>query len=1058
MQLHLSLLGPPQIELNGKPLRLPSRKAQALLFYLAVTGRAHPRERLAGLLWGGLPQEKAQRNLRVALSKLRRDLDAYLLADRQSLAFNFDCPHRLDVAQFQAACQEQQRRAAALYRGDFLEGFQVRNAPEFEEWVWLTRERLQQDLLQTLRALAAEAAEHADYATAIGDLRRILHIDPWREEAHRELMRLLALNGQRGQALAQFEQCRRILEEEFNVEPGPRTLALHKQIQSGTVPGSGVLPGPEAPAPPHNLPAPTTSFVGREKALEQIAQLLVDPACRLLTLFGPGGVGKTRLALQAARAALPHFAGGVFLVRLDAVSGPVQLLTAVADALGLPASGRRDRQQQLLDYLRARQLLLVLDNFEHLREEATRLVDILQQAPQVKLLVTSRATLNLYEEVLFEVPGLALPPPEETDPETLSQYSAVALFLQRARQTSLSFTLDDHAAHVARICRLLHGLPLGIELAAAWVRALPCADIAARIADNLHALETRLHNVPQRQRSLRAVFDHSWQLLTPAERRHLRRLAVFRGGFTARAAAAITGAGRRALAALRDKALLRLETHRREAHSRYELHPLVLQFARERLAAAPQEQAATRAAHSRFYATQLQDMEKEWRGPRQAELLDAIQQEIDNCRAGWQWALGQPDLLSGYVQPLLTYYLLRGSFQEGETAAAAALDVVGPDRPVLSARLQAWRGWFAHAQGRNEEAESRLQQAVSDLHPCRAPSAGDRDDERATALGRAHSWLGFVRYTLGDYEQSARDLREALVWLRAAGDRAGQAEALLSLGVTLHQQGQEQGAAHVEQSLALFEQQEDHMGMARALNWLGNLSNGAGDYDRAQTCYERSLALNRDIGHDWPAASSLVNLAVIAKRRAQYERSQELSRESLALFRKLGARRGVASVLNNLGDVARLQAQYEKARALYEESLAIRRDIGEQFGVAVSLQNLGLVANALHEPQAARRVFHEALEIAAALGADYLTLHILSGVAAHLAQQGQHHLIGPLLHLSLKHPAAAAQGREEAARLLQQLQDCPLPPDDAPLPDLQSTVAATIAALKSTQSPQRPNL
>ena len=314
-------------------------------------------------------------------------------------------------------------------------------------------------------------------------------------------------------------------------------------------PSSGVADSAPPAGPDWNLPAPATRLVGREAELAALAQLLDDPTCRLLSLVGPGGIGKTRLAIEAACDLWQRFADGVFFASLAGTSSSEFMVPAIAQAVALNFAGPADPRVQLANYLRNKQVLLLLDNLEHLLEGVDLLVEMLEETPGVKLLVTSRERLELQAEWVFEVQGL--PVPAEDEVERLEKYSAVQLFLQRTRQAQVAFELStEDRAHVARICRLVEGMPLAIELAAAWVPVLSCAEIADEIARSIDFLTTTMRDVPERQRSIRAVFDHSWHLLSEEEQQVLRPMSIFRGGFTRQAAEAVAGAGLPLLSAL----------------------------------------------------------------------------------------------------------------------------------------------------------------------------------------------------------------------------------------------------------------------------------------------------------------------------------------------------------------------------------------------------------------------------------------------------------------------------------------------------------------------------
>jgi predicted ATPase/DNA-binding SARP family transcriptional activator len=647
--LSLRLLGTPQAARDGVPLTgYISAKAQALLYYLAVTGRPHSRESLAGLLWSDMPEAQAGKNLRNVLSNLRGLAGGNLLITRQDVAFDRASPHSLDVSLFLTALAEAAGRdlgalhhAVELYQGDFLEGFYPGEAQAFEEWVLGQRGLLKGHVLQALHTLVVRHLEREEYAAGIDYANRLLALEPWREETHRHLMVLLARSRQRSAALAQYETCRRVLARELSVEPMPETTALYEQLKSAAAP------------PPHNLPPQPTAFVGRAAELAEIARYLNDPGDQLLTLVGSGGIGKTRLALQAAaRCVEPEssyearFANGVFLIPLAGVAASAQgeaepsLMAAMADALHFDFQGPVHPQAQLLSYLRDKRMLLVLDNFEHLVAEARQLGDILRLAPGIKLLVTSRARLNLREECLLEVVGLDYPAeavPPGADPA--ADFSAIALFVQQARRVRPGFSIssEDWPA-VVRICQLAEGVPLAIELAASWLRVLSCGEILAELEKGLDFLTSSLQNIAERHRSLRAVFDHSWALLPADEQALFRRLSVFRGGFQREAAAQVVEASLPLLAGLADKSLVR-----RSAAGRYEVHELLRQYAEEQLRAAAAEFTQVHDQHCRYYAALLAQYGPQLQG-NNTEIeaaLAALSLERENVRAAWNWAVEQ---------------------------------------------------------------------------------------------------------------------------------------------------------------------------------------------------------------------------------------------------------------------------------------------------------------------------------------------------------------------------------------------------------------------------------
>lgn len=643
--LTLKLLGTPQITLDGSPVvGFISAKTEALLIYLAVNSHPHTRNALAGLLWGEMPQAQAAKNLRNALSNLRALVGPYLLITHDEVSFNRDSPYYLDIESFQSALGGDLAKkdlatlhsGVELYQGDFVEGFYVGDALAMEEWLAARRSILNSLMVQALQTLVVKHLEREEYAAGIDYANRLLAIEPWREETHRHLMLLLTRSRQRSAALAQYDTCRQVLAAELGVEPMPETTALYERIKAVGV------------APPHNLPPQLTPIIGRDAELAEIASFMNNPFAQLLTLIGSGGIGKTRLALQAAaRCAEPEtnveqrFSDGIFFVPLtgdapgqgDAVSP--SLLNTLGDAFKLDLKGPVHPQAQLLNYLRDKDMLLLLDNFDHLVSEARQLADLVRLAPCVKLLVTSRVRLNLQEEWLLEVKGLDFPMTDAVDAESALGYSAVKLFIQQARRVRPRFTLGEAEAHdVVRICQLVEGVPLGIELAASWLRVLSCAEIVSEIEKSVDFLTSTLQDVPVRHRSVRAVFDYSWNLLAPAEQAAFRRLSVFRGGFQREAAAKVVGVSLSLLAGLVDKSLFR-----RNAAGRYEPHDLLRQFAEEKLQADPQEYVEIHNRHCQYFAQLLMEHQPQLQDESTPQLLTALDAERENVRAAWNWAV-----------------------------------------------------------------------------------------------------------------------------------------------------------------------------------------------------------------------------------------------------------------------------------------------------------------------------------------------------------------------------------------------------------------------------------
>jgi predicted ATPase/transcriptional regulator with XRE-family HTH domain len=780
---------------------------------------------------------------------------------------------------------------------------------------------------------------------------------------------------------------------------------------------------------PTNLPPQPTRFVGREAELALIAAQLRNPACRLLTVIGPGGIGKTRLALEAAAARRPDFPDGVYVVPLAAISAGSLLVSTVADALAFPLYGGADPEAQLLIFLHERQLLLVLDNFEHLLEGTRLLAQILDQAPGVKLLVTSRERLNLLEEWLIPLQGLRFPS-DDSATDAVAEYSAVQLFVQRAAQVQPGFMLTAAVQPaVLRICRLVEGLPLGIELAAAWARMLPCAEIAAEIAKNLDLLATSARNVPARQRSLRAAFEHSWALLAHDERQVFARLAVFRGGFRREAAEAVTGASLALLSALVDKSLL-------HAHwsGRYEVHETLRQYAAEKLEAMAGESDQAHDRHCGYYLALLQHTSQDELVGRMKDVLAQIDADLENVRTAWSWAVAHDKLeeLGRSIYGIHRFYQTRSLFREGLDVLGNAVkglsgtsESAAPDagratqRAAIIGYALTLLGWYYLHRGLFDQARARAQEGAAWL----------RSTNARPEIAQNLLLQGMIAALLGPYDEAKQSLWECIAITRETGQRMIRATALQGLGMACTAL-EEYAEAHqrLRESLAIFQALGYQWGIAQCLQYLGDVARARAAYAEAQQRYQESLAVRTDLGDRWGMAIALGHLGSLARTIGAYEDAQQRYHESLAIFTALSHRLGMAMALGNLGRVAFAQGKVAEAHQLHQESLALSRAIGNKRAIAISLNQLGLVRHALGDDRASRHAFDEALTTALEIEMIPLALEVLVGLAALLAQEETPEQAIELLALTLRHPAAGRRTRERADRLLSEL-TAGLPPE-----------------------------
>jgi predicted ATPase/transcriptional regulator with XRE-family HTH domain len=801
----------------------------------------------------------------------------------------------------------------------------------------------------------------------------------------------------------------------------------------------------------HNLPSPATPFIGREKELTDIARCLKDPACRLLTLVGPGGIGKTRLAIQAAQHfvdAQPTeliFVHGIIFVPLTAVSSPSGIVSAIAEAANFTFYSNVPPQQQLLDYLREKEMFLLLDNFEHLLIPAEGenaggvdlIAEILAVAPAVKLLVTSREALNLQEAWFHPIAGLAFPdltpnpsPERETTPEEVEAYDAVRLFVQSARRARVGFSLAAEQKSVVRICQLVEGMPLGIELATAWLKTLSCDQIAREMERSLDILSVRLHNLPERHRSMRAVFEHSWRLLAEAEQAVLQRLSVFRGGFQQEAAEPVAGASLITLATLVEKSLLQVTTS-----GRYQMHELLRQFAGEKLAQRVDEETATRERHSHYYLDFLKAREKMLSGKEQPKALDDIGQEINNVRVGWNWVVEQGNLeaIAQVLESLYLYYQIRGRYREGQEifaeAAAQLLQVAAPSEPAqletVRRMLSARQGAFCFYLGDLDAAEALLQTSVTSTTP---------SSEAAFALGI----LGEVARMQGNPTLAQDHLRRSVALNRDIGNMSGVAKGLAWLAMlTINNFSQYTEAKQLaEESLAISRRLGRPDDIAQALDVLAWCAFCLGAYGEAEPYIKERHAIYQEIGDPLGIATSYFSLGSLAvclndtpttKAVIHYE-------QAIAIYREIGHRSYLALCLGFLAHAYYELGQYDKALQFAHEGVTLAGEIGNLDHKSTCLCYLGAVEAALGEVQSSQGHLMEALKTAYAMQMPsvspiallYLgTLLMKEGDAAGVTQPVKLQKKAKALELFTlvrHHPATQQIFKDRAARLQAELE------------------------------------
>jgi predicted ATPase len=692
---------------------------------------------------------------------------------------------------------------------------------------------------------------------------------------------------------------------------------------------------PATPVSRHNLPMEATPFIGREAEVAALTELLEEASVRLVTILGPGGIGKTRLALAVAAAQLEQtalFRQGVFFVPLAPLQSAGQIPAAIAKAVDFVFRPGMEEQQQLVQYLQSKGMLLVLDNFEHLLEGAAVVGDLLQ-LPGIKIVVTSRERLQLPGEQLFPLAGLEVPDADMGD--DVSRYAAVRLFLQQARRARPTFQLAPlERVAVIHICRQLQGMPLAIVLAAAWVEMLTPVEIAAEIEQSLDFLATDRRDLPERQRSLRAIFDYAWHSLGAREQAIFGQLSVFRGGFTREAAEVVTGASLRELMALVNKSLLY-----RAANGRYELHELVRQYATEKLEQLPGENEAVRERACAYYATLTEKWTADLHGPREAQALAEMEADSENCRLAWQWAVGLSEVerLRQMVDGLSEYYLRVGLLREGvavcHSAATSLREVATIEARHLLARMWAWHSFFvADDFGQREEVKQRLQQAVALLDELTLQGIDTRR-ERAIVLGRMASMALIDGYY--DYEQALDWQRESLALQRTIGDERGIGKALMLLGLIEARLGHpDEGQVLLEESLIRLQQVGARNAMGDALFMLASLALSKGLPETAEQYTRQSLAIWQETKDRPGTVGSLSLLGFIRLVLGDFEEACSLSEDALRQSIELGSPNRILEDYLTLGEVALLSGDYQEAWTMVEEGLVRAQEFNSQWAVS----------------------------------------------------------------------------------------------------------------------------
>jgi predicted ATPase/DNA-binding SARP family transcriptional activator/Tfp pilus assembly protein PilF len=894
--LVLKMLGTPLIENNGEPLQVDRHKASALLIYLVMTGRTYHRDTLATFLWPESDQVTARASVRRILVSLRKAVPKnFLNINGKHIGLSANAEYWADVHEFRRqlsccrthrhpenevcdACSPLLKAALDLYRGDFLEGFSLRDSPSFDDWQFFEAENLRREYSGALERLIHYHSNLQEYEQAITYARRWLAIDPLHEPAHVQLMQLYQLAGQRAAALRQYQECARLLKDNLNVSPQVETTQLYENIRKDKNRFMSFEETNGRIKPAYNLPQPPMKLIGRTSEFSDIENRLADPSCQLLTIVGPGGIGKTHLAIHAGLNQARNFPHGVFFIPLAAVRSSEAMLIALMDHLGVIRNTNETPEAQLLKELYGRQLLLILDNFEHLLQSYELLAKFLAYIPRVKVIVTSRERLRLHGEWVLELKGLAYP--KTVSAEKAESYGSVQLFVEAAQQHSLGFQLDDQVKpHIVRICQLVEGMPLALELAAAWVRVLSCEEIAKELEQRLDLLVTNLHNVPERHRSIHATLEYSWNLLNHEEKSALIGLSVFRGGFSREAAEQVAGLGLVELGSFVDRSLLQ-----RKDHGRYELHELIRRFAFEKGVEADSDLCKSQSKHSNYFGDFLDQRIADLEEDGNPQIQSQVEKELENIRLAWDWAVSHnnAEVISRAAQGLHLLFERKGLFQESREAfQKARLSLIRAKGPQLA----------------HDEILGRLLGKLLTLE------------------GKSCTELGFCQEAKGLLE-------EALSILSQQDSSIELAEALRQMGLLDMMMGNyNEAQGHIEHGLAVSKKLDWLIGVAYCLNFLGYMAGELGKLDEAKRLLSESLSLSRKIGKTHLLRSSLNSLGYVLYLRGDYRRAKDYLLGCIRVSNRPIQPHSLMMVYLNLGLVTAALEEFEESESYFNEVL-----------------------------------------------------------------------------------------------------------------------------------------
>jgi predicted ATPase/DNA-binding SARP family transcriptional activator len=1058
-QLKIHCFGYLKIEKDGEVItQFDTDKARALLVYLAIEGyRPLPRSFLAGLLWSDLSEKQALQSLRQTLSILRKVIGdngsekPIIQSERDHLRLNPAIPVWVDILEFKKLLNQAYRhfqrqdqfhqinfrnlkKSLQLRTGEFLEKFSVSAAPLFDEWVSLIREELDHLAADGLVMLTQYYQNRNEYNLARQTVKKILQIAPWNESSHLMMMRLFAMDGQWSAFENQYHSLRKFLKEQIGVEPAQDTILFYEEVRKQRSMSKLISQSSKLFS---NLSVAETNFVGRELVLDEITNLLVDPACRLITVHGPGGIGKTSLAMEIARQQVGIYQDGVFFISLSGTHTIEEFISGLIDVIAIPLMDPDNLTSRLKDFFRNKCLLLVLDNFEHLLIDTKviqALSDIIQSTSRTKFLVTSRERLGLKDEWVYPLKGMSYPGiHNQFDPASIEKYEALILFQQRARQVKPDFTWDAQSfAAVVQICQLFEGLPLGIELAAADVWSQTCPMIANKINTHWNALMTNASDISPRYRSLWANLEVSWVLLDNNLQRIFLRLGIFEGSFSVQAAVTISQASLHDLTRLVNQSILQ-----HDSQGRYQMHSVIRQFAREKLHGSGNF-SEVQTSFVDYFANYLQDRQLDIKTNHQKQALNDIQDELINLKKAWVWMLEDRQLekIEIFLDPMYQFFNIRSRYQEGIDFLQPALNLTNQlfvesrldQFEIIKGKLQVRIGSLAHRIRENETAWDLLEKAAQIFQKF----ATEKE------LANCRTVLASVHLRSNDFAKAEEYAHTNLEFFLQVQDVVGQIKELTTIGLVNLRRGNIEKARHyLHQSVDLGRKCENSHQLIVPLNYLGDIACNEGEYLEAVALFEESLKIASEIEDLYQMAIVVNNLASVYHVKLEYPKASEMYSKSLSICRQIGDLEGEAIALTNLGEVALALGDNTGAISLSEQALKISREVGEEWSISICLNNLADALCKYGQFEEALEHIKEAIQIALKNEASRFLARFAVTAGRCYQLLGSTKVADELFIAALAHSAAEYDIKEKAVEYRKEMWEEELPaPDDGKLVDV----------------------